>query len=63
MRSTMFVEFGCAAGLTLAAMLSGAFTSRREAQSAPVKIGVLTDLSGFAADSGGRAWSLRSRWR
>jgi branched-chain amino acid transport system substrate-binding protein len=53
MRSTMLVELGCAVGLTLAAMLSGAFTVEARGAEAPVKIGVLTDLSGFAADSGG----------
>jgi branched-chain amino acid transport system substrate-binding protein len=53
MRSTILVGFGWAAGLAIAAMLSGELVVSAKGAEAPVKIGVLTDLSGFAADSGG----------
>jgi branched-chain amino acid transport system substrate-binding protein len=45
------MRFRVMAGLGFAALLAGSFAG--QAAEAPVKIGVLTDLSGFAADSGG----------
>ncbi|MBV9977227.1 MAG: ABC transporter substrate-binding protein [Hyphomicrobiales bacterium] len=53
MRLAAFAEFGCAALITVAVAISGGSARVAEAAEAPVKIGVLTDLSGFAADSGG----------
>ncbi|MFI4996510.1 MAG: ABC transporter substrate-binding protein [Hyphomicrobiales bacterium] len=47
MRTRWAAELGFAAALLLAAYPSA------RADETPVKIGVLTDLSGFAADSGG----------
>ena len=45
------MRFRVVAGLAIAALLTGSLAGR--AAEAPVKIGVLADLSGFAADSGG----------
>ncbi|MBV9136070.1 MAG: ABC transporter substrate-binding protein [Hyphomicrobiales bacterium] len=53
MRLAAFAEFGCAVLITVAVAISGGRAGSAEAAEAPVKIGVLTDLSGFAADSGG----------
>ncbi|MBV9741792.1 MAG: ABC transporter substrate-binding protein [Hyphomicrobiales bacterium] len=53
MRSKALVALGCAAALVAADVFSGDAAGSAKAAEAPVKIGVLTDLSGFAADSGG----------
>ena len=52
MRFAAFAELGRAAAMMLA-LISGGIARAAETAEAPVKIGVLTDLSGFAADSGG----------
>ncbi|MBV9568440.1 MAG: ABC transporter substrate-binding protein, partial [Hyphomicrobiales bacterium] len=53
MRFAAIAEFGCVAAIGLGLTLSGGTARSAKAAEAPVKIGVLTDLSGFAADSGG----------
>jgi branched-chain amino acid transport system substrate-binding protein len=53
MRLAALIRLGCAMALILPAVLSGTNVGPAEGAETPVKIGVLTDLSGFAADSGG----------
>ena len=53
MRFKDLVALGCAAVLMGVSVFSGDIARQAKAAETPVKIGVLTDLSGFAADTGG----------